>query len=144
MPVGRYEVEIRGLVIKTGNTWWVSPDDGGIQGLQVVNKENVYNLDHDAGSVIGPEFAAPMLVTIPMVCTEPSIEAAEAAYETLEAAFAPSTTPIPVRFYLPGRGNLTVDGVPRDGLSPNRSQVAYGLIRTLAKIYVPNPVITES
>lgn len=140
--IERYQVEIRSYLVRTGQDWWVQPEDGGIRGLEVVNLENVYKLEHDDGVVVGPEFAGPLLLTWRMVCTQDSISAAEAVLTDLETAFARTNAPIPLHLFIPGKGHFSVSGYPRDGLSPDRSRVAYGLIETYAKFFVPNPVIT--
>lgn len=93
------------------------------------------------GSYAGADRKGPRIFTLPLVYVGTSANCG-LAIQTMETAWAPSTTDITLHGRIPGVGKFVVNGRPR-GLAVDFANMDFGEIRFLATFVALDPTYTE-
>lgn len=148
MPAGDlitadFQFELRALLTGAGTDYEIGPRPARIAGFgRAAPKTSDVELDLQAGSYAGPDYAASRLITIPYEIVIPNnAPTAMARFDSLSNAWAESTTDIALYFRLPHWGKRYVMGRPR-GLAEDFGDLDVGIVRVLATFFAPDPTIS--
>lgn len=136
-----YHLEIRTTLFGKGvNGLWLDQDH--IAGLGVPDtKTQDSDLAGQDGFYAGPDFLAGRMLTIAVIVKAASQSALGTNLQTLNTAWAPSATDIPLYLRIPEFGKFHVNGRPR-GHAPSMHLSRRGVFRTVLRFDCPDPTIT--
>lgn len=145
MPAGDlitadYQIELRSTLMGAGTVYRLRGFSG--LGEPPVRARDVELFGQD-GSVAAPDYRGPRVIIVELAIRGSSTAAAFTALDTLETAWAPSTTDIPLFWQLPGMGKVSVNGRPR-GLEVELDDSALfaGVIFCVGEFHALDPTIT--
>lgn len=118
MPLAAYQFSLRTVVFgpDSASGWELDYDRAaqwvplGVRNTKIADTE----LDHANGSYGSPDYQGPLVFTWPLVMTGDSSTLGTAAKTLLETTWATSTTDLTLTANLPGVGDYSVVGRPRD------------------------------
>jgi hypothetical protein len=147
MPAGDlvtqdWQMELRATLFGATTTFGFDRQRGGISGLgRPPVKSADVEIDGDDGSYGSPDFDGPRTITVALRIKRATASAAMNDLTTINTAWAPSTTDIPLYLRLPGWGTFHVNGRPRGVDDDGLVAVAFGLIHVMCTFVALDPAL---
>lgn len=130
---------LQGVTFGAGTVYRI--DESNVSGVGVpAPKSNDVDLIHGDGAYAGADRKAARIITIPFVVLNSSPASTMDSFETLAAAWEPTTSDVTLELYLPGK-NFTVSGRPR-GLIEDLRHLKASRIYCIGTFVALNPTMT--